>query len=67
MMSAGLISAKDKKPTYLSVAISGAYHQDPSFFGKLYGSTCVMIMNFVHGTVLKWTMSMTTPEKLFRH
>lgn len=53
MMSAGLISAKDKKPTYLSVAISGAYHQDPSFSGKLYGSTYVMTMNFVHGTVLK--------------
>ena len=35
MMSAGLISAKDKKPTYLSVAISGAYHQDPSFFWQI--------------------------------
>lgn len=37
MMSAGLISAKDKKPTYLSVAISGAYHQDPSFLANCMG------------------------------
>lgn len=35
MISAGLVSVKDKTPTYLSEALSSAYHQDTNLFWQV--------------------------------